>query len=178
MQLVHGRDQGEPAGYVIVAEPSWSFLQIRFEMKNGVTELAVPFARDVSQAFDQMFRFTHHQLGNDSVVQLLEQPLVAGQVAGVEQGDGEFGIARVEAVAFGQGARGRTEFEAKVPKFLRKGADRIFGGLFSPTIRKQKQYVYIGIGKHPAAAESSRRYECEIGRACQVGGDQILPEFS
>ncbi len=68
-------------------------------MKDGVAEAQMAGARDLGEALQQRVRLAGDELGQDLLVQALEQGCVAVQEAAVEQRDGELDVVLVKARA-------------------------------------------------------------------------------
>ena len=85
LQLVHRRNQRQPAGHVAVAQPTRRFFQIRLQVIERHPVLCVPLARDLGQPLQQRLGFAHDELGNDLVMQPPEQIVIARQIAAVKK---------------------------------------------------------------------------------------------
>src|ERR1700686_2494351 len=105
-----------------------------------------------------------------------EQCRVTRQVAAIKKRNGELSIVWIEAVAFCQSPRCRTQLELQIPKLLRKSANRLFVGLPPAAIRIQKKQIDIGIRKQPAAPEAPSCHQREAARTSFVGRHQIPPK--
>src|ERR1051325_9856560 len=99
-------------------------------------------------------------------------------MASVEERNREFRVVWVVTIAFCYGPRGRTQLQAEIPEFLGEAANRILESLLGLAIGKKKEQVDVGIGKKPAAAESTSGDEGKIRGLRFVGRDDVMPESS
>src|SRR5258708_38465388 len=99
-QFAQSRDECEPSGHVVIAQPAGSLFEIRLQVKNRLPELCVPLSRHLSHTLEKRLRFPRYQLGNQFVMQPREQLEVSHQITAIQQRDGEFGVGWIEAVAF------------------------------------------------------------------------------
>jgi hypothetical protein len=102
MQLVHRRNQRQPAGHVVIAQSARRLFQIGLKMIRRQPVFPMPLARYLRQSLQQRLRFPHHHLGNQLVMEFPEKVAVAGKIAAVEKRNGEFRVIRVVAIALGQ----------------------------------------------------------------------------
>jgi len=175
-QLVHGGDQRQPAGDVVIAQSSRPVFHVRFKVEDGVAVLGVARASHVGQALYQGLGFVHDQLGDHLVMQAVEDLAIAGKVAAIQQGNGELDVARVKPVALPQGARDRADLHAQIPHLLREAANRLLERTLAGAAVVEKEDIHIGMREEPAAAETAQGGQGEAGRAAFVGGNDLLPQ--
>ncbi len=95
--LFQMEEQGEPDGEMVVAQAAWTILQVRFQMKDGVTELFMAGAGDLAQLLRDGVPLAQNQTGKGRLVELLVEREVAGEEAAVEGGQSELEVVGVEA---------------------------------------------------------------------------------
>ena len=116
MVFFDGRQERQPVDDVVIAQASWTVLQIGFEMKYGIAEFSVARAREVREAFDDLRGIARNQLWNHVIVQTREESAVAGEMTAIQQGNRELRIFRIEAAAFRESARGGTELQSQIQR--------------------------------------------------------------
>ena len=121
--FLHRGNQRQPVSEIVIAQPARAILHIGLQVEDGVPEFVVAAVGQVRQALDDGSRLARHQLGNQLIVQTIEQTAVAGEIAAIEQRNRKFHVVRIEFLAFGQSPRSRAEFEPQVPDLLRKTGD-------------------------------------------------------
>jgi hypothetical protein len=132
-------------------------------------------ARHLGQSLQQRLGLAHDQLGDDLVVKPPEQIAIAGEVAAVEERNGELSIV---------GDRnGRTQPACATPdsvssagptipaRSLRTGSLKACSALRSA---KEKKQIDIGIREQPAAAESSGGQQGKAGKGLASSGENDI----
>ena len=170
--LVEGGDQRQPAGDVLIAQPAGTLLHVGFEMKDGVAELGLPGAGEFGNALHQRLPLAAHQPWQKLVVELAEERAIAGQKAGVEQGERAFDVVGVEAVTLARGARGRTDAQPGIPQLAAEGADLLLD-LGIRRLGAEKQQVNVGVREKLGAPESPDGGQGEAGR---IVAEQVAPK--
>ena len=88
-----GVDRFQPAHQLIVAQAAGRFLDVRFQVVDGVGVLGVAVARQLRQVADQRLAVARHEPRHPAG-QVGVQRAVAGQVALVQQADVQLGVGR------------------------------------------------------------------------------------
>ncbi len=145
-------------------------------MKDGVAKLVMTRARQLRQVLNEGVAFAPHQPGNRFFAQPRKKLAISGQIAAIEERNRELDVIRVEAFAFSQSPRHRTEFQTQIPQLLRETADGIFEFLLAAASGMQEEEIDVRKGKEPAAPVASGSYQSEVPRTFRIGGDCFIPE--
>ena len=98
--LIHGSDQREPAGQVVVAKTARGILHVRLEMKNSVAILVCAESASLQPGSAPETATRASPAWGSACRGASEKFMVAGEITAVEQRNGELDIVTVEAVAF------------------------------------------------------------------------------
>ena len=156
--------QRKPHRQVIVAQPTWTILQVRLQMKDGVAESCMPAARDLAQLQRNRVPLAQHQAWQHCLVQLLVQRKMPSQKAPIQRRQRELQVVRIEPPGFLHRSRTGACTQPNVPHPLDDHPDRVLRVLFSLLVRKGKQHIDVGVGKQILASISAQRKQSYVLR--------------
>ena len=142
----------EPAGIVIIAEAAGGIFQVGLEMENGFAVFGVALASEFGEIFAERGTIAGDDGGENVIVELVEEALITGQMAAIEQGDIELGIFALKFGALGERARGGTDAHAHIPESLAEFAGGGFDALFGGGIGAEEEEIDVGVREKFAAA--------------------------
>ncbi len=150
------KEHREPDSEAVVAQAARTFLQVRLQMKDGVTELGVAGARDLVQLLGDGGPLTQHKPGKNHLVQLLVEGKLPGQKTAVERGKREFQVVGVEFAGFFHRARAGAGPQPDVPHTLNDGPHRLPRLLLGFFVGKGEEHVDVGIWEQIFAAVAAQ----------------------
>ena len=80
------KEEGEPDGQVVVAQAAGRVFQVGFEMEDGVAELAVAGARDLTQLLCNGVPLAQDEARENRLMELLIEGELAGEETAVKGG--------------------------------------------------------------------------------------------
>src|SRR6266568_4594274 len=128
--LLQVKEESEPDGEVVVAEAAGTVFQIGLEMEDGVAELGVAGAGDLTELLSDGVPLAEDEAREDGLMELLVERELAGKKAAIEGGEREFEIVGIETAGFFDGAGTGAGAKADVPHALNDGSDSLLGLLF------------------------------------------------
>ena len=171
-----GIEQGEPLREVVVAQAPRGFLDVRLDVEDGVAVFGVAGAGHLGEVLDDGVPFAEDDRGQELSFKFGVEGAAAGEVAAIEEGDGEFEIVGVDALGFFQGAGDGAGAEADVPHGLSTSADLIAPGGLDFLVGAEEEDIDVGAGKELAATETAGGDEGDV--VLRRDGRDVLPKLA
>ena len=151
----------DPLDAVIIPHAAAAFLDVGFLQENGAGILFMAAAEVLAAEFEEGVLALVDALLGEAGLELLEQPGVAGDQAGVHQRGFVFLVDFRLLDALGDGAAGMADLEADVPKQVEHVLDEFLQGLreFVGGARQEEKNIDV-------------RARIEQGAAVAAGGDE------
>lgn len=156
-------ETGEPVKEMEIAPAAGTFLDVRFEVVDGVLESGVALMGEAAEAAGESAALVVKEAGQ-LFGELVVEGLVAGEETLVEEADGEFYVSLVELTALGDGADGLAEAESGVPEGAQEVGECVFGRGRKVGAGGEDEKVDVGEGKEFTAPEAAEGDEGESVR--------------
>ena len=150
-------------GQLVIAQTARTLLDIGFEMEDGVAVFLVPRAGQVGKSMHDAAPLAQRNFGQCLCLQSLVEAVVAGDEAAVEQGESEFDVIGIVAVAFLEAADHGAGAQAEVPHGLIAATDGLAKLVFHLFVGTKVEQVDVGVRKEFLAAEAADGHQCQPG---------------
>ena len=155
--------QVEPVGQLMIAQTARTLFDIGFEMEDGVAVFLVARAGQVGKPVNDAAPFAQCDFGQRLRLQSLVQAVVAGDEAAVKQGEGEFDVVGVVAIAFLEGADHGAGAQAEIPHGLITAADGLAKLVLHLFVGAKIKQIDVGAREEFLAAEAAYGHQCQPG---------------
>ncbi len=155
--------QVEPVGQLMIAQPARTLFDIGFEMEDGVAKFLMARAGQIGKFMDDGAPFAQREPRQRLCLKGLIEAMVAGDETAVEQGEGEFKVSWVVAVAFLEGADHRAGPQAEIPHGLIAAADGLAEIVLHLFVGAKVEEVDVGGREEFLAAEAPDGHQCKPG---------------
>ena len=147
--------QVQPVGQLVIAQTARALFDIGFEMEDGVAVFLVARAGQIGKFMHDAAPLPQCDFGQRLRLESLIQPVVAGDKAAVEQGEGEFDIIRIVAIAFLEGTDHGAGPQAEIPHGLIAATNALAKLIFHPLVGAKVEHIHVGAGEEFLAPEAT-----------------------
>src|SRR5579863_8954314 len=154
--LFEMKKESKPDGKVVIAQAARTFLQIWFEMEDGVAVLGVAGACNFAQLLRNGVPLAQNQAREDRLMKLLVKGELAGEEAAVECGECKFQVIRIELASFLHRPRAWTGPKADIPHALNDRSNGFPGLFLSFLVGEGEEHIDIGIGEEIFASVAAQ----------------------